>query len=689
MSDMTAISPEALLQHAGFVKALARELLRSADRVDDVVQETMLAALRKPPRDRTRLRAWLGAVGRRIALSERRSDGRRPRREREAARKEALPSAAEVVAQLETQRRVVEAVQQLDEPYRSTITHRFFHERSVREIAEELDVPVKTVESRLTRALRQLRARLDEEHGGGGRAWAVALLPLAFPSSPVTAATAGAAVAVPLLAIKITAVAACAGVAVLGALWLGHDRQPSRKEAVHAPVHPVAPVPEATPSAAPTPEPQQTAEAPEWSEGIWRARFLVRQGALPEKVVAHCEVRPRSGSPKKWIRTLEPDAQGAIAISGLPEGTIKVQIRTEEWAPWSGDFLITKSNPDCLPVYVQLTRGSTLRLTLRDVSGNPLVGEESELNGAVTGPQKSDEFGRIVFPRLASAVYNFHWKNQIWYPWINGKRDTDLTLISDAVVQGTVIDEVGAARSGAEVRFRRDQLVWTSAWADDEGRYRVVGLARGPWRVTAVGKGFAALAGTIERDARPVAVHSVRFLPGCIRGRVVTEGQGVPRAHITCWGEQWLGTQLGEQGEFAFWGLPPREYVVNASIANHGPEIKVKLERGEIRDVELNAEQPRDGTVELDVTLPDGTHPDRLQFFLALSSLASVSAAPKPIAPGRFAVRMHVGRGRITIGATRVHGSAEIDVEVHEHRTRVVRVELPPPNTNRRIDATR
>jgi RNA polymerase sigma-70 factor (ECF subfamily) len=687
MSDMTAISPEVLLSHAGFVKALARELLRSADRVDDVVQETMLAALRKPPRDRTRLRAWLGAVGRKIALSERRSDGRRPRREREAARREALPSAGEVAAQLETQRRVVEAVQQLDEPYRSTITHRFFHERSVREIAAELDVPVKTVESRLTRALRQLRARLDEEHGGDGRAWTVALLPLAFPSS--AAAAVATAVVVPALVIKIAAVAACAGVAILGATWLAPERQTSRKEVVHVPVVPVEPTPEATPSA-PTPQPEKSAPAdppPEWSGGTWRAHLRVRRGTLPKKVVAHCEVKS-AFSWKKLIRTLEVDPEGAIAITGLPEGSIKVQIRTEEWAPYdAGEYIITKSSPDLLPVYIRLTRGSALRLTLRDVSGNPLAGEEIELNGAVRGPQKSDESGRLVFPLLGRGVYNFHWKNQIWYPWINGKRDTELTLVSDAVVQGAVIDEAGAPRPGAEVRFQRDQHAWTSARADDEGRYEAVGLAPGPWRVTTLGEGFAALAGTLERDARPVAVFPVRFRPGCIRGRVVTEKREGRRADITCQGEHWLNTKLGPGDEFAFWGLPPREYVVHAWVTNHGPEIKVQLEPDEIREVELVVKRPRYGAVELDVTLPDGTRPDRLQFFVAASRFASTSAAPKPIAPGRFWVEMHVGWGRITIGATRVHGSAEIDVEVHEHRTRVVPVELPPPNTNRRIDA--
>src|SRR5205814_10341316 len=43
-------TPEELLAHAGWVRALARELVRDASTADDLVQETWLAALRHPPR---------------------------------------------------------------------------------------------------------------------------------------------------------------------------------------------------------------------------------------------------------------------------------------------------------------------------------------------------------------------------------------------------------------------------------------------------------------------------------------------------------------------------------------------------------------------------------------------------------------------------------------------------------------
>ena len=42
--------PETLLQHAAFLRGLARGLLGDADRAGDVVQQTWLAALEKGPR---------------------------------------------------------------------------------------------------------------------------------------------------------------------------------------------------------------------------------------------------------------------------------------------------------------------------------------------------------------------------------------------------------------------------------------------------------------------------------------------------------------------------------------------------------------------------------------------------------------------------------------------------------------
>ncbi|MHC4493304.1 MAG: sigma-70 family RNA polymerase sigma factor [Planctomycetota bacterium] len=166
-----------LVEHASFLQNLARHLLSDEHLAQDAVQDACVAAIQtRPVRN---VRSWLAAVTRNLSLRIRRRETGRKGPERAAARPEGLPSTLELAVQAETQRRVAQAVLELEEPYRSTILLRFLHHRTPSQIARHSGEPVATVKTRLRRALLQLRGRLDAEHGGDGRAWALALLPLA------------------------------------------------------------------------------------------------------------------------------------------------------------------------------------------------------------------------------------------------------------------------------------------------------------------------------------------------------------------------------------------------------------------------------------------------------------------------------------------------------------------------------
>lgn len=173
-----SINPEELLRHAGWMNDLARRLIRSDGQADDVVQETWLTTLRKPPAILTR--SWLARVLRSRVADHRRAESTRSRRERIAARPEKVESTPpEILDCVEMQRRVVDLVVRLEEPYRSTVLLRFFREMSPRAIAQEQKVGVTTVRARLHKALQLLRVQLDQAHGGDRSAWRGALLPLA------------------------------------------------------------------------------------------------------------------------------------------------------------------------------------------------------------------------------------------------------------------------------------------------------------------------------------------------------------------------------------------------------------------------------------------------------------------------------------------------------------------------------
>jgi RNA polymerase sigma factor (sigma-70 family) len=169
-------SPELLLERVRCVTALARALAREPASGEDVAQDALLHSLQRVESEREPMPGWLARKVRSLSRRARRAAGRRVRRETVAARPEAVPSAAELVERAWLQRSLVEAVVGLDEPYRSVVLLRYFEELPPREIASMRATPVRTIQTQLSRALAQLRARLDGKLGPG--TWAVLAAPL-------------------------------------------------------------------------------------------------------------------------------------------------------------------------------------------------------------------------------------------------------------------------------------------------------------------------------------------------------------------------------------------------------------------------------------------------------------------------------------------------------------------------------
>ncbi len=91
-------APEALLAHAGFVRALVRDLVRDEHEAQDVEQEVYLAAMCQPHTLKGSPAAWITVVARRGAHKLHRERNRRTRRESVAARPEAVEPTADNAA---------------------------------------------------------------------------------------------------------------------------------------------------------------------------------------------------------------------------------------------------------------------------------------------------------------------------------------------------------------------------------------------------------------------------------------------------------------------------------------------------------------------------------------------------------------------------------------------------------------
>jgi RNA polymerase sigma-70 factor (ECF subfamily) len=193
MQDRRArIDAEKLLAEARWASHLARSLVRDDAAAQDVVQSALVAALESAPGVEGRLRPWLARVVRNFAAQSRRSEAHRSEREQVSARAERSPSAAETAERLESQRVLVEALEALEEPYRTTVTLRYLEGLSAAQIARRERIPAGTVRWRLKEGLDRLRARLDKRFQGGRGSWALALLPI-LKRPPLGAAAAASA----------------------------------------------------------------------------------------------------------------------------------------------------------------------------------------------------------------------------------------------------------------------------------------------------------------------------------------------------------------------------------------------------------------------------------------------------------------------------------------------------------------
>lgn len=154
-----------VLQHSESLRRLARALLKDADAAEDVVQETWLIALKRPPLADRPLRPWLLRVARNLAVDSLRRSERRRKNESHAAREDS-EERDENEAALEAATAVGAALGQLQDPYRTVVVLHFYDELSLDEISRRLQRPLETTRTQLKRGLAQLRELLGRRQGG-------------------------------------------------------------------------------------------------------------------------------------------------------------------------------------------------------------------------------------------------------------------------------------------------------------------------------------------------------------------------------------------------------------------------------------------------------------------------------------------------------------------------------------------
>ena len=154
--------------HYPLVYRYAFRLCGTAEEAEDLTQQAFLAAHRRLDqlRDGESAKAWLCAILRNTFLTQI-SSRKRPR----TIPLQAVPEPAEELAHdavIESDD-LQQVLNELPEEFRSTLVLFYFDEFTYREIAEQLDVPIGTVMSRLARAKAYLRRRLESMHSAATR----------------------------------------------------------------------------------------------------------------------------------------------------------------------------------------------------------------------------------------------------------------------------------------------------------------------------------------------------------------------------------------------------------------------------------------------------------------------------------------------------------------------------------------
>ena len=167
---------------AAWLIGLATRLVRDGAAAEDACQDAWLGALRTghPPS-----RAALVSGVRRSLSGQWRAQRRRARREREAARVEALPAIDDTLQREELERELLLALGDLEEPFQSTLRARFDEGLESSVIAARLGLTTEAVRWRIREGAARLRRALE-------RRGVLGLLAFGAQPGPTSAPTQGA-----------------------------------------------------------------------------------------------------------------------------------------------------------------------------------------------------------------------------------------------------------------------------------------------------------------------------------------------------------------------------------------------------------------------------------------------------------------------------------------------------------------
>lgn len=484
MGSIRCPRPEDLLAQSGWMRELALSLLGDPAAADDVVQETWIAAIERPPLGDRPLEPWLARVVRNFAWKRRRREARRAAHEGDARPGEPVPGPEATAERLELQRTVLAAVEGIAEPFRTAVVERYLQGRSSADIARALGVPEGTVRWRLKRGLDEMRLRLDARFGQR-EAWSALLLPLVVSSNPAPVPAPEPASqpfarlplepGVLMIGASKIVLALTLGAAAVGyLLWRdgGVERSGKNEPALAA----AAPIETPTPAReepAPSPERAQQREAqtaaavPAQNTAHETAAPAPESGAAPPQALVRMRFVDAQGAPWRDVELVSRDSDTVAATSGA-DGRAEIQSSGHEQdGEWLLELFTRRSGCATRLLRVAATAGRTTDL------GDVLLEPGSRVEGRCL-----DTAG-VGF---AGAEVGLASENPFEEELRADRDDEDSDEDSS---DEPSFDEGYVRRQGAS-GFER---TWTTK-SDADGAFALEGVAPGRWRLWAHAPGM-------------------------------------------------------------------------------------------------------------------------------------------------------------------------------------------------------
>jgi RNA polymerase sigma-70 factor (ECF subfamily) len=583
-------SLQQLLQRSTpLLRRTARQLGASAEDAEDLVQETIVAALGTGDRwDRQRpLLPWLQEI-----LHHHRARQQRERAPRSlvagAAADDASPprtaiDAATAAEQRELGADLRSALANLPERYRDPLRRFLFDQHSPHQIARDLRQPRTTVRVRLHRGLRQLRQALKR--------WSAPMFAwlLVRPGTAGTGATPRrATVVLPLLA----------ALALCWCWWLFAGATGGSATPVLAPTPAADAI--AAPSAAPAPVPPAADQRTEVA-------------TAPADAVLTIQVEDLAGNGIPAVGITCTRIDGGDPLLHRSEGVTDATGRLHFALPPSGRFALQADRGPRV-AFDQQPQSRTFRLVLKElgtVRGRVLLADgapaafASVWVGSVPGEPwrgqdvtRTADDGTFVLTHVADATFvaarHPDWCSSNVARWNPGHEGVLELRLGPAAGRASlrVTDAEGRAIAGAMVwagdttdgvplQLTENVAAWRpppqTGSTDAEGRLALAGLPPGPLPLMVRARGYAPQVGNLTAVAGQDLAHTIvlRAQPP-LRGRVLdAAGHGIDGATIACRADE-LGGNIdaltGADGSFEFAASPAPPLELMAHHEGHLPQ---------------------------------------------------------------------------------------------------------------------